>query len=65
VDVVLALLLIAGGVIGAQVGAQIGTRLRPELLRLLLALLVLGVGGQLALTLLLPPEEVFTLDTDG
>ncbi|MBP1805329.1 sulfite exporter TauE/SafE family protein [Rubellimicrobium aerolatum] len=63
VDVVLALLLIVGGVIGAQVGAQIGTRLKPELLRLLLALLVLAVCGQLALTLLLRPEEPFSLDS--
>lgn len=65
VDVVLALLLIAGGVIGAQVGAQIGTRLKPEMLRLLLSLLVLGVCGQLALTLLLPPEEIFSVDPDA
>lgn len=65
VDVVLALLLIAGGVVGAQVGAIIGTRLRPEVLRLLLAVLVLGVGLQLALTLLLPPEEPYSLDTGG
>jgi uncharacterized membrane protein YfcA len=62
VDVVLALLLILGGVIGAQVGAQIGTRLRPEHLRLLLALLVLAVCAQIALTLLLRPEEPFTIE---
>lgn len=62
VDVVLALLLIAGGVIGAQVGARIGTRMRPEHLRLLLALLVLGVGGQIALDLLLRPDELFSFE---
>ena len=62
VDVVLALLLILGGVVGAQIGAQIGTRLRPEHLRLLLALLVLGVCAQIALTLLLRPEELFSIE---
>lgn len=65
VDIVLALLLIAGGVIGAQVGTRIGTRLRPELLRLLLALLVLGVGAQLALDLVLEPADPFSLDPDA
>ena len=46
----------------AQVGAQIGTKLRPEHLRLLLALLVLGVCAQIALTLLLRPEELFSVE---
>ena len=62
VDVMLAVLLILGGVIGAQVGAQIGTRLKPEHLRILLALLVLAVCGQLALTLLMRPDEIFSLE---
>ncbi len=62
VDVVLALLLIAGGVIGAQLGAQLGTRLKPEHLRLLLGALVLSVGLQLALDLLLAPEDPFSIE---
>lgn len=62
VDVVLALLLILGGVIGAQIGAQIGTRLKPEHLRLLLALLVLAVCGQIALGLFLRPEDLFSVE---
>ncbi|WP_210527999.1 sulfite exporter TauE/SafE family protein [Rubellimicrobium arenae] len=62
VDVVLAVLLILGGVIGAQVGAQIGTRLKPEHLRIMLAILVLAVCLQLALTLLLQPEEIFSVE---
>jgi hypothetical protein len=65
VDVVLALLLIVGGVIGAQFGARIGTKMRPEHLRLLLALLVLGVGGQIALDLLLRPDELFSFEAGG
>ncbi len=63
VDVVLALLLIAGGVIGAQFGAQLGTRLKPEHLRLLLGALVLSVGVQLAFDLLLAPEEAFSIES--
>ncbi len=62
VDVVLALLLIAGGVVGAQVGARLGTRLKPELLRLLLGSLVLAVGLQLALDLLIEPSEPFSVE---
>jgi uncharacterized membrane protein YfcA len=62
VDVVLALLLIAGGVVGAQVGARLGTRLKPEHLRLLLGSLVLAVGLQLALDLLIEPSDPFTVE---
>ena len=53
VDMVLALLLIVGGVIGAQIGARVGLRLKAEQLRILLALLVLAVAGKIALDLLL------------
>ena len=44
VDIMLALLLMVGGVIGAQFGAQVGQALRGEQLRALLALLVLLVA---------------------
>src|SRR5258707_468105 len=45
VDVVLALMLTVGGVIGAQFGGRAGARLPAEHLRVLLALLVLAVGA--------------------
>jgi hypothetical protein len=61
VDILLAGLLILGGVIGAQVGAQLGQRLRAEQLRILLALLVLGVGAKIALDLLVPPAELYSV----
>lgn len=64
VDMVLAVMLLIGGVIGAQVGAQIGVKLKAEQLRILLALLVLGVCGKLALDLLLTPNELYSLRTD-
>lgn len=61
VDVLLALILLIGGVIGAQVGVSLATRLRAEQLRVLLALLVLVVGFQLFLELVLQPDELYSL----
>jgi uncharacterized protein len=61
VDVLLALILLIGGVVGAQVGVSLATRLRAEQLRVLLALLVLMVGLQLLLDLVLRPDEPYSL----
>ncbi len=63
VDVVLALLLLAGGVVGAQFGARVGLKLRGEQLRALLALLVLGVGVRLAYGLIATPDELYFVST--
>jgi len=65
VDVLLALVLILGGVIGAQIGTVIALRLKAEQLRILLALLVLGVCLRLSLDLMIAPDEVFSLQTRG
>ncbi len=65
VDVVLAVLLLVGGVIGAQVGTRIGVNLKAEQLRILLAMLVLGVCGKLALDLLIQPGELYSLGAAG
>jgi uncharacterized membrane protein YfcA len=61
VDIVLALLLIAGGVVGAQFGSRAGAVLRGEQLRILLAVLVLAVCGKLAYDLIVPPEDLYSL----
>jgi len=61
VDVVLALLLIVGGVVGAQFGVRAGQRLRGEQLRALLALMVVAVCGRLALGLVIKPAELYSL----
>lgn len=61
VDILLAMLLIVGGVIGAQFGTRVGVRLKAEQLRILLALLVLAVAGKIALDLLLQPDELFSV----
>ncbi|MEP0233945.1 sulfite exporter TauE/SafE family protein [Roseibium sp.] len=61
VDIVLALTLMIGGVIGAQFGARMGQNLRGDQLRLLLALLVLLVGMRFAVDLLLTPEDFYSI----
>jgi len=61
VDILLAVVLILGGVIGAQIGTQIGLKLRAERLRLLLALLVLSVSIKIGFDLLLQPAELYVL----
>jgi uncharacterized protein len=61
VDMILAALLITGGVIGAQIGTRVGIRLRAEQLRILLAALVLGVAIKIGLDLVLQPEELFSV----
>jgi len=61
VDIVLAFILMVGGVAGAQYGAMAGQRLRSEQLRALLAILVLAVAGRLALDLFVPPESIYSL----
>lgn len=65
VDLLLALMLILGGVVGAQIGTRLSARLRAEQLRILLALLVLGVCLKLALDLLLVPDELYSLTPVG
>ena len=63
VDIVLAVLLLIGGVVGAQFGTRLGTYLKAEQLRILLAVIVLAVCGKLALDLLLEPSELFSVST--
>jgi uncharacterized membrane protein YfcA len=61
VDVVLATLLIVGGVIGAQFGAIAGDRLKGEELRFLLAALVLLVCLRFAWQLIVQPDEPYSI----
>ena len=65
VDIMLALVLMIGGVVGAQFGAQVGQALRGEHLRAMLALLVLAVAFRVLLTLFIAPEDVFSLSIAG
>ncbi len=65
VDAVLALLLLLGGVIGAQIGTRIGVKMKAEQLRILLAIMVLGVCLKLGLDLVLTPSELFSIGAGG
>lgn len=59
VDIVLSTLLLLGGVVGAQYGAKLSGRFRAEELRLLLGLIVLGVGIYMGLELFVRPSDLF------
>jgi uncharacterized membrane protein YfcA len=61
VDVMLALILLVGGVVGTQIGVNLGQRLRAEQLRILLALVVVGVCLKLAADLVIRPDELYSL----
>jgi uncharacterized membrane protein YfcA len=60
VDVLLTVVLLAGGVLGAQVGIRMSSRLRGEQLRGLLALLVLAIAAKLAADLTVPPDNLYS-----
>jgi uncharacterized membrane protein YfcA len=62
VDIVLALVLMVGGVIGAQFGAAAGLKLRGDQLRALLGLLVLAVCLRMAFELVITPASIYTLN---
>ena len=61
IDIVLAFLLMLGGVVGAQFGAEAGRKLRGDQLRALLALLVLAVGLRLGFELVVTPVEPYSI----
>jgi uncharacterized membrane protein YfcA len=61
VDIVLAAILVVGGVIGAQFGVRAGARLRGEQIRLLLALLVLAVAFRLLWGLVVKPADFYSI----
>jgi uncharacterized membrane protein YfcA len=65
VDIILAILLIVGGVIGAQFGARAGRNLKGEIFRLLLALLLLAVGIRFGSEALVQPEELYSISVQG
>ncbi|HOY76578.1 MAG TPA: sulfite exporter TauE/SafE family protein [Hyphomonadaceae bacterium] len=62
VDLVLAAVLMLGGVIGARYGAMAGRKLKAAQLRLLLALLVLGIAGRLVYELYVAPVPEYRLE---
>jgi hypothetical protein len=65
VDMVLAVLLLVGGVVGAQIGARLGQKLRGEQLRGLMALMVLAVAIKLAIDLVITPADLYSIGGGG
>jgi uncharacterized membrane protein YfcA len=61
VDVVLALLLIVGGVIGAPIGARLAAKLPGVVLRGLMAVLILAVAVELLTELLRTPASQYSI----
>ena len=62
VDIVLAGLLLLGGVVGAQYGALLTTRIKPDLLRLALAVIILLVALRMGLGLAWQPDEIYSIE---
>jgi hypothetical protein len=62
VDIVLAVLLLLGSVVGAQFGARFAQKAKPELLRMFLAIIVLSVAFRMALGLGWRPPEIYMID---
>jgi uncharacterized membrane protein YfcA len=62
VDLMLGGILAGASVVGAQLGARMGARIQGEQLRILLALLVLGVCIQVGYGLVVAPIDVFSVD---
>lgn len=61
VDIILAFLLMAGGVVGAQIGVAAGVRLKGAELRFLLAALVLLVCARIGWDLVVQPAELYSI----
>ncbi|GHA31350.1 UPF0721 transmembrane protein [Devosia pacifica] len=61
VDILLAFCLMVGGVAGAQFGASANKYLRGDQLRALLALLVLAVAIRFGLSLVLTPDDIYSM----
>lgn len=61
VDIVLAAILVVGGVVGAQFGVRAGAKLRGEQIRFLLALLVLAVALKLLWDLVVTPADFYSI----
>lgn len=62
VDVMLALVMMTGGVVGAQIGVRIARHLKGAAARIALALMILAVCARMLAELFGQPAEIFTMD---
>lgn len=65
VDLMLGLPIMAGGVIGAQQGVTMAGRIRADELRILLAIMVLGIGIRMGIDLVRRPFDLYSIETTG
>ena len=61
VDILLAVLLLAGAVVGAQFGSKYSVRMKGEQLRALLAIMVLGVCIKILVGLITKPTDLYSI----
>jgi uncharacterized membrane protein YfcA len=61
VDPFLAVTLILGSVFGTSYGSRLGARMRAEKLRLILALVIVGVAIKMVMMLVIPPGDVYEM----
>ena len=61
VDIVLAFILVLGGVVGAQIGSTLAMRLRAEELRTVLAILTLMIAARLLYGLVATPAHLYSV----
>ena len=61
VDMILALILIFGSVIGAQIGLRLSKYIKGAMARFVLASIILLVGLRLGSDLLIPPANLYSV----
>ena len=61
VDILLAVLLLAGAVVGAQFGSKYSVRMKGEQLRALLSIMVLGVCIKIIVDLITKPNDLYSI----
>lgn len=62
-DLVLAILLILGGVLGTQFGVRASRFIKGRMARTLLAVIILAVGVKLGADLVIPPLTLYSVET--
>ncbi len=62
VDVILALVMISGGVVGAQIGVRVAKHIKGAPGRVALALIIVGVCLRMMMELFMHPIDIFSLD---
>lgn len=65
VDILLALILTIGGVVGAQIGGRLGAKLPGEQLRFLMAIVILVTAGGMLYELVARPDNLYSIVIGG